>query len=179
MDQTPPQFCIRIATEKDIPLLDSLVNSAYRGHSSRKGWTTEADLLDGIRTTPDALREMIQDPGSVILQYIGTNGRIQGCVYLKKKQSRMYLGMLTVSPLLQTNGIGRQLLVSAEAYTRQQGCQSILITVIFLRQELIAWYERRGYIPNGKTAPFPSDPRFGSPKQPLHFIEMEKTLTEF
>lgn len=177
MTQVPAQFKIRVATEKDIPLLDVLVNSAYRGNSSRKGWTTEADLLEGIRTDPEALRNIIQETSSVILLYIGVQDRMNGCVYLKKQGSQLYLGMLTVSPLLQKNGIGKQLLLTAENYAKQSGCRSIVMTVISIRTELINWYQRRGYLPNGKTMPFTADTRFGIPKQPLHFIEMEKQLT--
>lgn len=176
MDQVSPQFKIRIATENDIPMLDVLVNSAYRGNSSRKGWTTEADLLDGIRTDAEALRKIIQETSSVILLYIGNQDRILGCVYLKNQGSQLYLGMLTVSPLLQKNGIGKLLLRSAEKYAKQTGCRSIVMTVISLRTELINWYQRRGYLPTGKTMPFLTDTKFGIPKQPLDFIEMEKQL---
>lgn len=176
MDPVAAPFKIRIATEKDIPMLDVLVNSAYRGNSSRKGWTTEAELLDGIRTDPEALRKMIQETSSVIFLYIGTSDRIQGCVYLKNQGSQLYLGMLTVSPLLQKNGIGKELLLAAENYAKQKGCRSIVMTVISVRTELISWYQRRGYFPNGKTLPFPADTKFGLPKQPLAFIEMEKQL---
>ncbi|MDE3252646.1 MAG: GNAT family N-acetyltransferase [Bacteroidota bacterium] len=176
MDPESSQCKIRMATEKDIPLLDVLVNSAYRGNSSRKGWTTEADLLDGIRTDPETLRNMIQETSSVIFLHIGNQDRIQGCVYLKKKGSQLYLGMLTVSPLLQNKGIGKQLLDSAEKHAKQTGCRSIVMTVISVRTELINWYQRRGYFPNGKTMPFFTDTKFGIPKQPLEFIEMEKQL---
>ena len=50
---------ISVVTETDIPALDKLVNSAYRGDSSKKGWTTEADLLDGSRTDEDAINEFL------------------------------------------------------------------------------------------------------------------------
>lgn len=167
---------IRLATPNDLRFLDALVNSAYRGNSSRKGWTTEADLLDGIRTDIDSLQKLIADPAAVLLNHIDQTGRIQGCVYLKKKENRLYLGMLTVSPSLQAKGIGKQLLAAAELYAAKQGCTSIVMTVISVRNELIAWYRRHGYEPTGKTEPFPTDPKFGVPKQPLHFIELEKQL---
>src|SRR6187431_2862367 len=108
------------ATEKDIPALDKLVNSAYRGEGSKKGWTTEADLLDGLRTDPISLLKILQDPDSVILKYNG-NESIEGCVYLKKKGDALYLGMLTVSPELQAKGIGKQLLTAAETHAKQTG----------------------------------------------------------
>lgn len=173
--ETKPQ--ISTVTQKDIDAIDQLVNSAYRGESSKKGWTTEADLLDGLRTNPDSLKKLIQDPGAVILKCTDHNDTVMGCVYLKKKGTKLYLGMLTVNPLLQAQGIGKQLLLAAEAYARQNNCNGITMTVIAVRHELIAWYERHGYRPTGETEPFPADPVFGLPKQALYFIVMEKAIT--
>jgi ribosomal protein S18 acetylase RimI-like enzyme len=165
-------------TEKDISALDILVNSAYRGESSKKGWTTEADLLGGLRTDKDSLSKLITEPGGSILKYSGEDGNLQGCVYLKIKGSKLYLGMLTVSPELQAKGIGKKLLFAAETHARKSGCTSVIMTVISVRHELIAWYERHGYRPTGETEPFPTDPKFGLPKQPLVFIVMEKVLQD-
>jgi len=165
------------AAETDISALNSLVNSAYRGESSRKGWTTEADLLGGIRTDEDALRTMLQNPAVTILKYEAGN-QLLGCVYLEKKEQDLYLGMLTVSPEAQTNGIGKKLLSVAEQLAVNQQCRAITMTVIRQRHELIDWYNRRGYQPTGETQPFPDDPRFGFPKQPLEFIVMEKVIRQ-
>jgi len=173
--------CIRPAAEPDIPTLNQLVNSAYRGDSSRRGWTTEADLLDGVRTDEASLRAMLQNPAATLLIY-EADGRVLGCVYLETKPDHtgaptLYLGMLTVSPDAQTGGIGKQLMAAAEQVARNKGCRSITMTVIPQRHELIAWYERRGYRTTGETRPFPmDDPRFGLPKVPLSFIVMEKKL---
>ena len=167
---------IAISTETDIPALNRLVNSAYRGDSSKKGWTTEADLLDGLRTNPESLKKLIDEPGSVILKYSDEYGSLLACVYLKIKQGKLYLGMLTVSPELQSKGIGKQLLWAAEGYAKEKYCHKITMTVISARHELIAWYERHGYRATGKTEPFPADPEFGSPKKPIHFIVMEKEV---
>lgn len=163
-----------IATTNDVVAISALVNSAYRGDSSKKGWTTEADLLDGIRTDEASLTKMIETPGSVILKCIDKAGQLLGCVYLHKKQDKLYLGMLTVSPELQARGIGKQLLTAAESHAKQTDCSGITMTVISVRHELIAWYERHGYTPTGETQPFPADPAFGLPKKPLHFIVMQK-----
>ena len=163
------------ATVDDIPALNQLVNSAYRGDSSRKGWTTEADLLGGIRTSEETLREMLANPAALILKYL-KDGDLVGCVYLEHKGDNLYLGMLTVSPDLQTAGIGRQLLEAGEQYARDRHCRAVTMTVIPQRHELLAWYERRGYQPTGAVHPFPDDPRFGEPKMPLSFIELEKVL---
>lgn len=165
-----------IASDADIPQLVSLVNSAYRGDSSKKGWTTEADLLDGIRTDEEALGKMIHQPDSVTLKFTNNQGDLVGCVNLQKQGDKMYLGMLTVSPYIQAQGIGKEIVNVAEEYARQQGCSSVVMTVITVRHELIKWYERRGYHQTEEKRPFPADPRFGIPKQPLEFVVMEKQI---
>lgn len=164
------------ATDKDIPALHQLVNSAYRGESSKKGWTTEADLLDGIRTDEDGLKEMMHQPNAIILKYEDENNSIIGCVYLQQQKDELYLGMLTVSPELQAQGIGKQLLNVAENYALQQNCDAIVMTVISVRKELIAWYERHGFYTTGERKPFPDDVRFGIPKQHLEFVVMRKEI---
>lgn len=165
----------RIATVEDVPFLNVFVNSAYRGDSSRKGWTTEADLLDGIRTSEESLKKMIQLPSAVIL-VAEEEGNINGCVYLEQKEDVLYLGMLTVSPALQGKGIGALLMQKAEEHARLLRCVKIQMTVITLRDSLIAFYERRGFHDTGERIPFPDDPAFGIPKQPLQFLVMEKQL---
>ena len=166
---------IRIATKADIPALNELVNSAYRGEGSKKGWTTEADLLDGIRTSEETLTEMIAKPNAVIL-VAETDGHLKGCVYLEEQHNTLYLGMLTVMPELQGKGLGAQLLTAAEERAHQLGLQKIKITVITVRDELIAWYKRKGFVDTGEREPFPSNPKFGIPRQPLEFLVMEKNL---
>lgn len=164
------------ANENDIPALNILVNSAYRGETSKQGWTTEADLLDGIRTDEASLKELMQQPDSVILKY-STENKITGCVYLKQENDTMYLGMLTVSPELQNTGIGKILLYASEDFARQKECSAIFMSVISLRSELINWYKKHGYADTGKTTPFPeSDPRFGIPKRKLEFMILQKGL---
>ncbi|GHB71045.1 GNAT family N-acetyltransferase [Persicitalea jodogahamensis] len=166
------------ATTTDLPELTQLINSAYRGDSSRKGWTTEADLLGGIRTSEASLAETIAKPDSTILIHRDeATDVLIGCVYLEKKADLMYLGMLTVSPEIQARGIGKKLLQEAENYAHTLGCIAVEMTVISQRAELIAWYERRGFALTGETRPFPmNDPRFGEPKTNLEFVVMRKGL---
>lgn len=168
-----------IASINDVAAIAALVNNAYRGDDAKKGWTTEADLLDGLRTNEDSLTGLINTPGSVILKYTDNQEQLLGCVYLTKKENKLYLGMLTVAPALQAKGIGKQLLLAAENHAKVTGCAVITMTVISVRKELIAWYERHGYHATGETEPFPVDPAFGLPKQPLHFIVMEKLLRSY
>jgi ribosomal protein S18 acetylase RimI-like enzyme len=161
----------------DVETLVLLVNSAYRGESSRKGWTTEADFLDGIRIDVDRLAEMIQRKDTVILKCIEEQNEIVGCVHLEKHQNKLYLGMLTVSPELQNKGIGKKLLEASELEAKKFNCTSIYMTVITERVELIAWYERHGYVNTKKKKPFPmNDSRFGLPKKRLEFVVLEKMI---
>src|SRR5579862_405791 len=106
----------------DISALNVLVNSAYRGEASKKGWTTEADLLDGIRIDEATLRKYLEDPSIIILKNIDEEGRITGCVYLEIRTPKLYVGMFSVSPVLQGNGVGRNLLQAAETYAKQLNC---------------------------------------------------------
>ena len=168
---------ISIATTADIPSLVSLINSAYRGEASRKGWTTEADLLVGeLRTDISTLTQTMNKPGAVILKYTDDVARIVGCVFLQKLERGLYLGMLSVSPELQAAGIGKKLLEAATHHARSNDCPVIYMSVISVRHELIAWYERHGYHLTGETSPLPADNRFGVPTQPIEFAIMEKEI---
>lgn len=165
---------IRFAQIADITALELLVNSAYRGESSRKGWTTEADLLDGIRTHPEQLMQQITAEDSVMLVITDETGKIIACVYLQDKAPLLYLGMLTVQPDLQAAGIGKRLLAASEAYAQWLGRTGIQMTVISVRSALIDWYQRRGYQLTGERMPFPEHLALGIPKQSLEFVVLEK-----
>src|SRR5829696_8232435 len=168
---------IRQAKKEDLPALNTLVNSAYRGDSSRKGWTTEADLLDGIRTSESSLEEMVNKENAVIL--LAEENGLKGCVYLEQQETDLYLGMLTVTPELQNKGPGSTLMQAAEERAKQLGCTKIKMTVITSRHELIAYYNRKGFNDTGTRQPFPNDPKFGIPKQPLQFMVMEKNILSY
>ena len=167
---------ISVASLPDIPQLLKLINSAYRGEDAKKGWTHEAELIDGdIRTDETSLKQVIRTPGAVILKY-EQEGQTVGCVYLQKKGDRLYLGMLSVSPEIQAQGIGKKLLKAADEHAKKNNCSVIEMTVISVRHELIAWYERNGYHKTSKREPFPNDGRFGNPRQDLEFVYLEKTV---
>lgn len=168
---------VLIADEKDIRCLVALMDSAYRGENSKQGWTSEADLFIGDKRTDETtVANLIKKPGSVFLKYLNEERTLKGCVFLHKKDSRLYLGMFSVSPSAQGKGIGKELLAAADDYAKEQNCTSIYMTVITVRAELIAWYERNGYKKTGKVLPFPVDERFGIPTQPLEMLVLEKQL---
>jgi len=164
------------ATLQDIPSLTTLINSAYRGETSKKGWTTEAHLLEGKRTTEEELKEIIQDPKNTFLKFT-ENDQIIGSVLLVEKEDQLYLGMLTVSPELQNAGIGKKLLAEGEKQAKTLGLSSIIMTVVSVRAELIAWYKRHGYVETGEKEPFPSsDIHINISDKPLEFIYLEKII---
>ena len=113
---------------------------------------------------------------TTFLKYINEDGIIQGTVFLKKSDDKMYLGMLSVSPLFQSQGIGKELIADAEAYACKCGCNAVFMKVISIRYELIAWYERKGYQKTGEREAFPPGNHFGTPTQPLEFLLMEKMI---
>ena len=164
------------ATLDDISQLNKLINSAYRGESSKKGWTTEANILEGIRTTEEELAETMGDPKNTILKFT-ENDWIIGCVLLIAKERQLYLGMLTVSPELQNSGVGKKLLQQADLHALALGLPRIVMTVISVREELISWYKRHGYVDIGAREPFPvSDVHIPITETPLEFMVLEKKV---
>lgn len=167
---------IEIASEKDSEPLARLVNSAYRGDTGRMGWTTEADLIDGTRTDAAMILETMKTEGCTLLKYT-ENDEIAGCVELCRQGDKMYLGMLTVSPLRQGKGIGKALMKAGEEWAKNAGCRRMTMTVITDRTELIGWYVRHGYHDTGERKPFAfQDVRNGIPRKPLIFMVLEKDL---
>jgi GNAT superfamily N-acetyltransferase len=168
----------RPATLADIPAIVTLVTSAYRGESSRAGWTTEADILDGSRIDRELLRADIERPGSVVLLHEDGDGLL-ACAHVCVADGAGQFGMFAVRPALQGGGVGRAMLAAAERHARDVfGVQAMRMMVIDCRDELIDWYLRRGYRRTGIKKPFPyGDARFGDPRRPdLQFEVLEKRI---
>ncbi|MBD3931054.1 GNAT family N-acetyltransferase [Streptomyces chumphonensis] len=171
MDTAQPALTFRTATESDVDPLVALVESAYRGESSRAGWTTEADLLDGRRTDPEGVRALVADRSSRLL-VAEREGLPVACCHLERRERPegpvAYFGMFAVRPGLQGAGLGRRVLAEAERTAAALwGARMMEMTVITQREDLIAWYVRRGYARTGRTSPFPyGDERFGIPRRP-------------
>lgn len=185
MNDTGPHAAplrFRAATPADADAIVALVESAYRGDASRAGWTTEADLLDGRRTGADDVLACIERPRSVILLAERGPGHADAplaCAHVADDDGAGYFGMFSVRPGLQGGGIGKRLLEHAERHVRERWILPVMrMTVIDVRDELIAFYERRGYRRTGILKPFPyGDERFGIPRRgDLRFEVLEKTL---
>jgi len=176
LDRTTTTF--RFATQDDVAAIVALVESAYRGDTSRQGWTTEADLLDGQRTDAASVGELIGKPGTCIL--LGERaGEMLACANIAKRGDTGYFGMFSVRPDLQGRGIGRAMLAEAERIAQSDwNCREMHMTVISVRDDLIPWYERNGYRRTGRYSAFPyGDERFGIPKRDdLRFELLVKPL---
>ena len=192
----------RAAEAADIPAVVALVESAYRGEVSRAGWTTEADLLDGQRTDSFEVGGLIArtgsrvllaerpsagsgqvpstGPGQVSSTRPGLAGGLLACCHIERETAaRCYFGMFAVNPGEQGRGLGRAMLAEAERIACMEwSCAVMVMTVIDVRAELIAWYGRRGYHRTGEYKAFPyGDPRFGLPRRDdLRFETLEKPL---
>ena len=179
---TEPALSFRHATAADIDAIVALVESAYRGDASRAGWTTEADLLDGRRTGADDITACLARARSVIVlaeRGGGPDAELVACAHVADEDGAGYFGMFSVVPTLQGGGVGKQVLSEAERIVHEEfGLAVMRMTVIDVRDELIAFYERRGYRRTGIHKPFPyGDARFGLPKRnDLRFEVLEKPL---
>ncbi|MEO8115687.1 MAG: GNAT family N-acetyltransferase [Phenylobacterium sp.] len=167
------------ATEADYPQIIDLTNRAFRGTGPQASWNVES-MIAGERINEDLLREdLAAAPDGQLLTWRDDNGELLGHVRLEPTEAdAWYLGMLTVRPDRQDQKLGRTLLAAAEDFARDHGARRIRMTVVNLRDTLIAWYQRRGYVLTGETRPFPyGDDRFGKPlRDDLCFVVLERGL---
>jgi GNAT superfamily N-acetyltransferase len=174
---TDDALSFRPATVVDIDEVVALAESAYRGEASRAGWTTEADFLDGQRIDRNGVLAMLGTDQQIVLAVM--EGAAVGCCHVVRDGDDCWFGLFAVAPGLQGRGIGDALLAQAERVARVNlGAARMKMKVIWLRDSLIAWYERRGYARTPETHPFPyGDDRYGRPRRDdLHFIVLEKAI---
>lgn len=150
-----------------------LVNAAYRGEG---GWTTESHLVEGARVVEPELLETMADPAARFELAFSDERLVASVLLCREPGATCYLGMLSVAPRLQAAGIGRALLERAETLARGWGCRRVRIRVLETREELLAFYERRGYARTGRTEGFPVMEREKLKVPGLRFAEMEKAL---
>ncbi|WP_407840404.1 GNAT family N-acetyltransferase [Streptomyces sp. DSM 116496] len=175
----PHALTYRSAVEGDVPAIVALVESAYRGDSSRGGWTTEADFLDGQRTDAEDVAARIAAQPAGLLLVAERDGEIVSCCHLEHRGDHVYFGLFAVRPGRQGDGLGKAVMLEAERRAREQwAAKEMRMTVITVREELIAFYVRRGYERTGELSPFPyGDERFGVPlRDDLAFELLVKTL---
>lgn len=167
------------AESADLPAVAALMNAAFRGTPSDRSWSVETGYISGERTNETLLREELAEGAHLLLVRDAVTSLLQGCVSLRAlSPERWYLGSLTIHPELQNAGFGRVLLDAAEKYAAQQGACEVEMTVVNLRDSLLAWYERRGYVRTGEMRDFPyGDDRFGTPlRDDLQFVVLTRRL---
>lgn len=172
---SPDSLSFRVATVADVSAIVDLVESAYRGEESLKGWTSEAGFIEGDRTSADEVSSLIRNPLARMLLAFD-DGALVGCALIKCEAGEGYFGMFSVRPARQGGGLGKRLLAEAEKTARETwNCRSMKMTVISIRDELIAFYERRGYRRTA-TEPFPFDQHPHVRRNDFHFVVLSKTL---
>ena len=165
----------RFAERADAPTIAALIESGYRGDESRRGWTTEAHLIEGNRTSVAEIEDHIADPNARFLMAF-EGASLVGCALIKNEAGEGYFGMFAVKPALQGGGHGKKILAHAERAIRDLWhCSQVAMTVISIREDLIAYYERRGY-KRIATKPFPFDREPGAKRTDFHFVVLKKTI---
>ena len=179
----PPGLSFRYATTDDVGMIVDLVQSAYRGERSRRGWTTEADLIDGQRTDAGLVTATLtRGDAAILLSHESGTGRLVGCAELSTftgEGGGGYFGMFAVEPTLQGRGIGGAILDEIERIVGDDwGLDRLVLVVLSVRIEMIELYARRGFVPTGGMHRFPYDePRYGNPRRDdLELLEMAKNL---
>ena len=153
---------IRIAAPADAARITAVINAAFR--------VAEEFFVDGNRIAQPEVEQLL-DKGAFLVANAGDE-KLIGCVYVEMRGERSYLGLLSVDPTSQQSGLGSLLMREAEKYCRERGSRFMDIYIVNLREDLPAFYQRRGYTEAG-TTPFPADVET---KIPCHFINMSKTL---
>jgi GNAT superfamily N-acetyltransferase len=156
------------------------VNSAYRGDSSKAGWTTEADLLDGQRTDANEIKKKIEGKNTYILKALDNGALVGSCELVSDPEaSELYFGMFTIKPTAQNRGLGKEFLKHVEKLALDWKLKTIKMTVITVRKELIEYYVRRGFHVTNKMIPFPTEAHFGLPKvKNLEMVYLVKDIHE-
>lgn len=176
MTKAPAALHFRYATLDDVRAVTALIERAYRGPEAAKGWTNEASLLTGPRTGEDEVAGLITDAESRFV-LADLHGKLSGCALVQKDGEDAYFGMFSVDPAVQTQGLGKKLLGACEKAAKAEWKSRALgMVVINLREDLIAWYQRRGYTLTGNREPFPFDEAPGALRRDFDLVELKKPL---
>jgi GNAT superfamily N-acetyltransferase len=152
---------IRIGSDDDVPALTRLINAAF---------VVEQVVFDGNRVDDLGVRAYMSGGTFLVAE---DSGGLAGCVYVETRSDRSYLGLLSVQPVRQGTGLGRQLVAAAEKFARESGSRAMDLRVISARgEQLLPFYQRLGY-QVVRTEPFPANL---AAKVPSHYILMSKPL---
>lgn len=177
MTESADRYQLRPAVLSEIDDLTALINRAYRPVQGQEGWTHETLWVSGERVQAQALAATLPNPYRHLLVLAAEQELMGSVLITTKEDGTAYIGLLTIDPIHQAKGLGSRLLQDAEQYAKKQlNAYRIIMSVVDVRVELIAFYERRGYVKTGHSLPYPNDKNVGEPKQPLMLIEMEKDI---
>ncbi|KAG0208069.1 hypothetical protein BGX28_000889 [Mortierella sp. GBA30] len=172
---------VRLAKPEDeahINEIHSVINRAYR---SEGGWTTEAHLVKEERITIEDLRLALADKvNPLLLAFDSESGQPLGTLQLEPaehypdfgeyknegyaptyvetvpKDQQVFLGLFSVDPSQQSRGIGRKLVEAALDHSENEMKRlQCVVYVLYMRDELIAWYKKLGFVDHGEKVPFP------------------------
>jgi len=166
-----------LAEQQHATAIANLINLAYRGEVSRQGWTTEADMIEGLRTTPQEISGILEAAHSFFM--LGSlAGEIVATTCCSFHDGEARLSMIAVSPPLQNQGYGKTMIQAAENLARRQwSVRCYKMHVITMRETLIAFYERLGYQRTGLVKAFPTESDLWQVKVAgLQFAVLEKPL---
>lgn len=169
------KLTLKPASIDDAEHLNLLINQAYRG---QEGWTRETEIVDGKRSSVEDVKDLIQKPYSHML--VATIHEVlAACICIEEKENKTYIGTFAVNPAFQNQGIGKTVLSLAENYAvNKLGSKQLMMVVISQREELIAFYERRGYKRTGEISEYPVHLNVGTPAIEGLTIEcLEKAIT--
>ncbi|MDB5870234.1 MAG: family N-acetyltransferase [Polaromonas sp.] len=167
---------LHIASESDADEISTLVNRAYRPAPYERSWTHEADLVSGTRTSTKQVLSLFV-PQSCIL-VLCTGPKFVACVHLQREESSVYIGMLATDPALQAQGLGKQMLLHAEQHALEHfNISTFKMSVLSSRLELMAFYERRGYVRTGEVEGYPVSAGVGRPLvEGLQVVALSKKM---
>ena len=176
MTELPLTIGFDFAVLADVPQVAALIERAYRGPEAAKGWTNESALLTGPRSSLAEVEELVRDPASRFVTAFSDSGLV-GSALIQKHGEGAYFGMFAIEPAAQGSGLGKAVMARCEAVARELwGAKFMELTVISLREQLIGWYERRGFLRTGEREPFPFATATGALRTDFDLVVLRKPL---
>jgi GNAT superfamily N-acetyltransferase len=154
-------FRLEKARHDQAQAIADLVNLAYRGET---GWTRETHLIQGDRTNRQEVETAMTHPRGYFF-IVNHPQKLASCIYIVKENDYANIGFFSVHPNLQGKGLGKYVLEQAETFALSTlGLHKFVMFVISQRPELIAFYQRRGYLRTSRVETYPLHLGIGVPK---------------
>lgn len=160
----------RLATTEDAPRLTKLINIAFRSEKTGQTWLYDEQEKRVDIASCDLIEDFITGKTSATIMPAGSlDGTIVATCFLRRPDTTVpppdnlqhvtpgsaWLGFLAVDPTLHSKGYGKDLLLEAERFVREEWkAKRLEFDFVSSREELKAWYVRQGYEETGKKRPF-------------------------